>query len=56
MKRHLNIPIATIMLVGVLVAGAQAQTSTAQKVVANIPFTSMFVKQNYRPGNTRLQS
>jgi len=39
MKRHLNIPLATILLVGVLAAAAQAQTSSAQKMVANIPFT-----------------
>ena len=39
MKRHLYIPIAISILVGVLAAGAQAQTSSAQKVVANIPFT-----------------
>ena len=39
MKRHLNIPMATILLVGVLAAAAQAQTSSAQKVVASIPFT-----------------
>jgi hypothetical protein len=38
MKRHLNISLAIIMLVGVL-AAAQAQTSSAQKMVANIPFT-----------------
>jgi hypothetical protein len=39
MKRHLNISLATILLVGVLAAAAQAQTSSAQKMVANIPFT-----------------
>jgi hypothetical protein len=39
MKRHLNIPLATMLLVGVLAAAAQAQTSSAQKVVASIPFT-----------------
>ena len=39
MKRHLNISLAIIMLVGVLAAAAQAQTSSAQKMVANIPFT-----------------
>jgi len=39
MKRHLNIPMAVMLFVGVLAAGAQAQTSSAQKVVANIPFT-----------------
>jgi hypothetical protein len=39
MKRHLYIPIAISILVGVLGVAAQAQTSSAQKVVANIPFT-----------------
>ena len=39
MKRHLNISLAIIMLVGVLAAAAQAQISSARKMVANIPFT-----------------
>ena len=39
MKRHFNIPLAAILLVGALAAAAQAQTSSAQKVVASIPFT-----------------
>src|ERR1044071_3164844 len=39
MKKYFNIPMATILLVGVLAAAAQAQTSSAQKVVANIPFS-----------------
>jgi|SRR5690349_864565 len=39
MKKFFNIPLAMIMLVGILVVGAQAQTSSAQKVIANIPFT-----------------
>ena len=39
MKRFLNIPLAIMMLVGILVVGAQAQTSGAQKVIANVPFT-----------------
>ena len=38
MKRHLNISLATILLLGVLATAAQAQTSSAQRVVANIPF------------------
>ena len=38
MKRHLNIPMAIMILVGALSAGAQAQSSSAQKVIANIPF------------------
>jgi len=39
MKKLSNISLAIMMLVGVLVAGAQAQTSTAQKLNASIPFT-----------------
>ena len=38
MKRYFNIPMALILLAGVLAAGVQAQTSSAQKVIANIPF------------------
>jgi hypothetical protein len=38
MKNLSNISLAMIMLVGVLVVGAQAQTSSAQKVNASIPF------------------
>lgn len=38
MKRHLNISLAIILVVGALAAAAQAQTSSAQRVVANIPF------------------
>ena len=38
MKRHLNISLAIILLTGALAAAAQAQTSSAQRVVANIPF------------------
>ena len=47
MKRHLNIPMAIALLLGVLTAGAHAQTSSAQKVVANIPFA-------FHVGQTRL--
>src|SRR3569832_1140299 len=39
MKKVSNISLAIMMLVGVLVVGAKAQTSSAQKVNANIPFT-----------------
>ena len=39
MKKFFNIPLAIMMLLAVLVVGAQAQTSSAQKVIANIPFT-----------------
>ena len=38
MKRHLNIPMAIMVLVGALIVGAHAQSSSAQKVIANIPF------------------
>jgi len=47
MKRHLSIPMAIIILAGVLTAGAQAQTSSAQKVIATIPF-------EFNVGETRL--
>lgn len=39
MKNFFNISLAMIMLIGVLTIGAQAQTSSAQKLIANIPFT-----------------
>lgn len=38
MKRFFNITIATILLAGALTIDAHAQTSSAQRVVANIPF------------------
>jgi hypothetical protein len=47
MKRHLNIPALLIMLVGILTTGAQAQSSSAQKVIATIPFA-------FNVGETRL--
>lgn len=39
MKKISNISLAIMMLIGVLVVGAKAQTSSAQKVNASIPFT-----------------
>ena len=39
MKKLSNISLAIMMLLAVLVAGAQAQTSSAQKLNASIPFT-----------------
>src|ERR1044072_193685 len=39
MNKFFNIPLAIMMLVAVLVVGAQAQTSSAQKMIASIPFT-----------------
>ena len=47
MKRHLNIPMAMIVLAGVFTIGAQAQTSSVQKVIATIPF-------EFNVGETRL--
>jgi hypothetical protein len=39
MKKFFNIPLMMIMLAGVLATSANAQTSSTQKVTANIPFT-----------------
>ena len=39
MKRFFNIPLAIMMLVGIVAVSAQAQTSGAQKVIATIPFS-----------------
>lgn len=39
MKRYINIPLALMMLTGVLVVSAQAQSSSTQRVIASIPFT-----------------
>ena len=39
MKKLSNISLAITMLLGILVVGAQAQTSSVQKVNARIPFT-----------------
>jgi hypothetical protein len=39
MKRFFNIPLAIIILASALTIGVQAQTSSAQRVIANIPFT-----------------
>jgi hypothetical protein len=47
MKRHLNILMAMFILAGALTIAAQAQTSSAQKVIATIPFA-------FNVGETRL--
>ena len=47
MKRHLNILIAILILVGAFTVSAQAQTAGAQKMVAKIPFA-------FNVGNTNL--
>lgn len=39
MKRYFNIPMAIIVLATCLIAGAQAQAQTPQRMVADIPFT-----------------
>jgi hypothetical protein len=39
MKRYFSIPLASIVFVVALSAGVHAQTSSTQRVVANIPFT-----------------
>jgi hypothetical protein len=38
MKRYFNIPLAMILLAGIVVVSAKAQTTSAQRVIANIPF------------------
>jgi hypothetical protein len=48
MKRH--IPMAIIILIGVLSAGAHAQTASAQRLVATIPFTFNVGKANLPAG------
>ena len=39
MRKISTISLAIMILAGVLVVGAKAQTSSAQKVIANVPFT-----------------
>ena len=39
MKKHFYIPLAVVILVGLLATNAQAQSSSSQRIVANIPFT-----------------
>ena len=39
MKKYFNITLAIVLLGGVLVVGAHAQTSSAPRVIATIPFT-----------------
>lgn len=39
MKKFFNIPLAIMMLLAVLVVGAEAQTSNNRKMIASIPFT-----------------
>jgi hypothetical protein len=48
MKRH--IPLAIIILIGVLSAGAYAQAASAQRLVASIPFTFSVGKANLPAG------
>jgi hypothetical protein len=39
MKKFFNIPLAIVMLVGVLVVSAHAQGNSGQRLIASIPFT-----------------
>ena len=39
MRKFFHIPLTIVVLAGILVVGAQAQTSSARKVIAHIPFT-----------------
>ena len=47
MKRHIHTLLAIIVLAGALTVSTQAQSASAQKVVANIPFA-------FNVGNTNL--
>jgi hypothetical protein len=48
MKRH--IPLAIMILIGVMSAGASAQSASAQKLIASIPFTFSVGKANLPAG------
>lgn len=39
MKKYFYIPLAVAILIGVLATNIQAQSSSSQRIVANIPFT-----------------
>ena len=39
MKKYFYIPLAVVMLIGVLATNAHAQSNSPQRIVANIPFT-----------------
>ena len=39
MKKYFYIPLAVVVLTGVLATNAHAQSSSSQRIVANIPFT-----------------
>ena len=39
MKKYFYIPLAVVMLAGVLATNAHAQSNSPQRIVANIPFT-----------------
>lgn len=39
MKKYFYIPLAVVMLIGVLATDAHAQSNSPQRIVANIPFT-----------------
>jgi hypothetical protein len=50
MKRYFNFPLAIILLAGVFVVSAKAQTSGAQRLIANIPFTFTVAKTTLPAG------
>lgn len=50
MKRYINITFAVVILAGVLVTGANAQTSSTQRVTANIPFSFIVGKTTLPAG------
>jgi hypothetical protein len=50
MKRHLYIPLAVAILLGVLGTGAQAQSANQQRLIANVPFAFSVGKTNLPAG------
>jgi hypothetical protein len=50
MKRYINISLAVVILAGILAVSAHAQTSSAQRVIATIPFSFIVGKTTLPAG------
>ena len=50
MKKYFYIPLAVVMLAGVLATNAQAQSNSSQRIVATIPFAFNVGKTNLPAG------
>ena len=51
MKRYFYIPMTVALLVAVLAVGAEAQTASAQRITARIPFSFTVGKKSLPAGN-----